>query len=349
MYLGRIGDGSDPRDGVYSLFKEVLNNAIDEFRRGFGNLIEVFADRNSFSVRDYGRGIESDRVAMVLADNYYEAYTPDPQSNGIPLTIGINGFGLRLNIVLSSSFSAESHKQGAREWWEKKPGGFVESRRAMSNEPDGTRVKVSPDKEIFGADPIREQYVEEIIQTAVCLNKGLTIILNGKKYHSENGLLDLVNERLSEGVLYPPIYLAGKDVEIVLTHTNGEGSDFISFVNGHFTKEGGTHQTALADAIAAAFKEFYGRRFKADKCLCGITGAISINIMSPAFENALKSRLVSEYMGSEDYPNADSSAIRYYVPRFITLNLPRVLSERPESADAIWWKLFPLASSNKRE
>ena len=331
MYLGRIGDGSDPRDGVYTLFKEILNNAIDEFRRGFGNLIEVSAGKNSFSVRDYGRGIESDRVAMVLADNYYEAYTPDPQSNGVPLTIGIAGFGLRINIALSSYFLVNSHRHGRLECLEKTHGGFVESRCDVSNEPDGTLVRVSPDKKIFGTDPIREQFVEDIIKMAVCLNKGLTIIFNGKKYHSENGLLDLVLERRAEEVLYPLIYLEGKDIEIVLTHTNSGGPYITSFVNGHYTKNGGTHQTAVEDAIVAALNELDGKRLKADKSLCGITGAISINIVQPVFEDAIKSKLVSTYMDGEDYPNADSKAIRTYVMNFIKMNLPSYLhnTQRP--------------------
>ena len=157
----------------------------------------------------------------------------------------------------------------------------------------------------------------------------MTIILNGKKYHSENGLLDLVNEHLTTDVLYPPIHLEGKDIEIVLTHTNSKGLDIISFVNGHFTKEGGSHQTAFVRAIVTALKEFYGRGFKEDKCLRGISGAISINILYPAFGNELKSILVSTNMDSEDYSEVNDRAIRTYVTRFIMLNLPIYLVEHP--------------------
>jgi topoisomerase-4 subunit B len=235
MHIGRIGDGSNPCDGVYTLFTQILNNSIDEFRRGFGNLIEVTVDCNSFSVRDYGLGIEP---KMALQDEYCEMSAS--QNQGVPLTITIGGiyWGLRLNIALSSSFTIVSHRQAKEEWMKAKNGVIVASGCGISKCPQGTLVSVSPDAEIFGENTIRQQYIEKIVKTSVCPNPGLTILLNGKKYKSENGLLDIVNEHLTEGISYPPIHLKGKNIEIVLVHSQRKESDITSFVNGHFTKDG---------------------------------------------------------------------------------------------------------------
>lgn len=355
MYIGRIGDGSDPRDGVYTIFKAILNNAVDEFRRGFGNLVEVTVDGNSFSVRDYGRGIERERLTMVLQEDKYAGsyvYTPDSESHGVPLTISsLSSYGLRVNIALSSYFYIESHKQGEREWFEKKNGEIVASGRDQNNDVDGTLVKVTPDENIFGPGSINQQFIESIIKRAVFLNKGLTIILNGKEYCSDNGLLDLVNERhLPEDILYPPIHLEGKNIEIVLMHTRSDSSDVISFVNGHFTVDGGTHQTAFKRAITTALNEFYNLDFKWKEYSCGITGAISINILDPTFVNAIKSSLASYYMDGDRWqPNTGMTKISTYVGTFIKNNLRIYLSEHPETAKVIQRKLLQLASSRKSE
>ena len=345
-YIGRIGDGSDPRDGVYTLFKEILNNAIDEFRRGYGTLIEVSSDSQMFSVRDYGRGIAPERVKMVLQDyvrigDVY-SYTPDPKSDGIPMTIGLGGYGLKLNVALSSDFLIESYGQKETERFHCARGEVLDS--GKKTELSGTLVKVSVDHEIFGENPIRTEIIEEIILTSVRLHKGLTITYSGKTYVSEHGLLDIVEEHLTGSPLYPPIHLEGKGIEVVLTHTDGDGTDILSFVNGHFTKEGGTHSKALKRAATVAINRVLGTDFPADICLKGITGAVSINILNPLFENELKSVLSSIYMDEDDYymdkddyerKNKGARKISTSIYEVVVSGLAAYLSDNPEVLDII--------------
>ena len=259
MYIGKLGDGTSPDDGIYVLLKEVLDNAIDEFMMGFGKTIEVRIENESVIVQDHGRGVPLGKVKDVCSKmNTGAKY----DSKAFKKSVGLNGVGIKAVNALSSDFRMISCREGQSKTVSFSKGVVIEdSELEPTQNTNGTRVEFTPDKEIFGEYNYREIHIEPLLKNYCYLNIGLTIDFNGKKYSSKNGLVDLLNENLTQEELYPIIHLFGSDIEVAITHTNQYGEEYYSFVNGQHTTQGGTHLAAFREATARVIKEFYARNF----------------------------------------------------------------------------------------
>ena len=350
MYVGRLGNGEDPSDGIYVLLKEIIDNSIDEFAMGFGKTIQIVVENNEVSVRDYGRGIPLGKVVEVVSRLNTGGKYDD---KAFKKSIGLNGVGSKAVNALSSYFYVESFRDGESSFGEFRRGELTDSGRRETNEKNGTLIKFIPDKEMFGDYSYNMDYVSSMIKNFSYLKKGLTFNLNGTAYKSENGLLDLVNDSMSETPLYPPIHLTGEDIEIVLTHGNSYGENIASFVNGQNTRDGGTHLAAYREAIAKTLKEFYGKNYAPEDVRQGVIGAISIQIQEPNFEGQTKTKLGSTYMWEKNVKNADGSieydkgpTIRSYVNDFIKTNLDNYLHMHKELQSVIQEKI--IASEKER-
>lgn len=242
MYIGRLGDGKNPSDGIYVLLKEVVDNSIDEFAAGFGKQIDItIEDLKTVTIRDYGRGIPLGSVIKAVS----KLNTGAKFDNAVfKKSVGLNGVGTKAVNALSSSFYICSHRDGECSWARFERGELKESGNEATSAKNGTLVTFTPDDLMFGNFSYNLDYVETMVKNYSYLKTGLTLVFNGVKYKSENGLLDLVNENLSEPTLYPPIHLVGEDIEIVLSHCNSYGENITSFVNGQNTRDGGTHLAA---------------------------------------------------------------------------------------------------------
>lgn len=350
MYVGRLGNGEDPSDGIYVLLKEIIDNSIDEFAMGFGKTIQIVVENNEVSVRDYGRGIPLGKVVEVVSRLNTGGKYDD---KAFKKSIGLNGVGSKAVNALSSYFYVESFRDGESSFGEFRRGELTDSGRRETNEKNGTLIKFIPDREMFGDYSYNMDYVSSMIKNFSYLKKGLTFNLNGTAYKSENGLLDLVNDSMSETPLYPPIHLTGEDIEIVLTHGNSYGENIASFVNGQNTRDGGTHLAAYREAIAKTLKEFYGKNYAPEDVRQGVIGAISIQIQEPNFEGQTKTKLGSTYMWEKNVKNADGSieydkgpTIRSYVNDFIKTNLDNYLHMHKELQSVIQEKI--IASEKER-
>lgn len=350
MYVGRLGNGEDPSDGIYVLLKEIIDNSIDEFAMGFGKTIQIVVENNEVSVRDYGRGIPLGKVVEVVSRLNTGGKYDD---KAFKKSIGLNGVGSKAVNALSSYFYVESFRDGESSFGEFRRGELTDSGRRETNEKNGTLIKFIPDREMFGDYSYNMDYVSSMIKNFSYLKKGLTFNLNGTAYKSENGLLDLVNDSMSETPLYPPIHLTGEDIEIVLTHGNSYGENIASFVNGQNTRDGGTHLAAYREAIAKTLKEFYGKNYAPEDVRQGVIGAISIQIQEPNFEGQTKTKLGSTYMWEKNVKNADGSieydkgpTIRSFVNDFIKTNLDNYLHMHKELQSVIQEKI--IASEKER-
>jgi len=326
MYIGRLGDGKDPGDGIYVLLKEIIDNAVDEFAMGCGKEIRVsITDGREVSVRDFGRGIPLDKVIDVVTIPHTGAKFDDKI---FKKSIGLNGVGAKAVNALSSHFRVCSYREGVCSWAEFERGELTGSGKEESKEKNGTLVTFTPDSLMFGDFAYDEGFVESMIKNYSYLKKGLYLVLNGVSYKSENGLLDLVNDSLTEETLYPPIHLEGPDIEIVLGHCNAYGENIASFVNGQNTRDGGTHLAAYREAVAKTLKDFFKKNYEAADCRQGIIGAISIQIQEPNFEGQTKTKLGSNYMWEkqikDDKGNVSMDTgptIRTYVNDFVAKSL----------------------------
>lgn len=308
MYIGRLGNGANPGDGIYVLVKEVVDNAIDEFSMGFGKQVIVNIRDNEVTVRDFGRGIPLDSVVKVTSQLNTGGKFDD---SAFKKSVGLNGVGTKAVNALSSSFYVESFRDGKSSWAQFSRGKLLDSgKKEGVTEKNGTLVVFTPDLEMFGNFAFNMEYVETLIKNYSYLKKGLTLVLNDVSYQSQNGLLDLVNENLSETPLYAPIHLEDTDIEIVLTHGNSYGENISSFVNGQNTRDGGTHLAAYREAIAKTFKDFFKKNYAPEDCRQGIVGAISIQIQEPNFEGQTKTKLGSTYMWEKEKKGADGKAIK---------------------------------------
>ena len=276
MYIGRLGDGKNPSDGIYVLLKEVVDNSIDEFSAGFGKQIDItIEDLKTVTIRDYGRGIPLGSVIKAVS----KLNTGAKFDNAVfKKSVGLNGVGTKAVNALSSSFYICSHRDGECSWARFERGELKESGNEATSAKNGTLVTFTPDDLMFGNFSYNLDYVETMVKNYSYLKTGLTIVFNGVKYKSENGLLDLVNENLSEPTLYPPIHLVGEDIEIVLSHCNSYGENITSFVNGQNTRDGGTHLAAYREAIAKTLKDFFKKNYEPADCRQGVVGAVSIQI-----------------------------------------------------------------------
>ena len=330
MYIGKLGDGTQSDDGIYVLIKEVVDNSIDEFIMGAGKRIEITIEEDKVSVRDYGRGIPlealSDAVSKMNTGGKYggEAFKK---------TVGLNGVGVKAVNMLSSHFLARSVRNGeARTVTFSKGLELTDRSESGVEEANGTYVEFIVDREVFGDYAYNLEYVEQMVKNYTYLNLGLTVVLNGKNYVSKNGLLDLVNDNLSAEPLYAPIHLSGEDVEVVITHGNGYGESYYSFVNGQYTPQGGTHQAAFREAIAKTIKEFYHKDYDPSDIRTSIIAAISVRVNDPIFESQTKTKL-----GSKD--KEEGVTMRQFVGDFLAVNLDNYLHKHPDAAQTLQKKI----------
>lgn len=330
MYIGKLGDGSSPDDGIYVLLKEIIDNSIDEFAMGNGKLIRLDIQGDSVSVRDYGRGIPLGKVIDAASKmNTGAKY----DSKAFKKAVGLNGVGLKAVNALSSAFLIQSFRDGrtTSAFFEK--GNLVWSREDDSNEKNGTLIQFTADKELFPGYEYNPEFIESMMKNYSYLNTGLTLKWNGRDFISRDGLLDLLKDNMSEEPLYEPIHLTGEDIEIALTHGNGYGENIHSFVNGQFTTLGGTHLSAFREAVAKTIREFFRKDLDAGDIRQSMIAAISIKVQDPMFEAQTKTKLGSREMS----PGGPS--IRNYVLEFMQSHLDNYLHKNPETADIMLKKI----------
>ena len=297
MYIGKLGDGTSSDDGIYVLLKEVLDNAIDEYMMGFGKHVMVTVDESTVTVRDHGRGIPLEKVVDVASKmNTGGKY----DSRAFQKSVGLNGVGIKAVNALSTEMYVESVRDGMCKQV-RFSGGVIleESDIKPSDEPNGTLVRFTPDKDIFRDYAFREEFIIPLLKNYTFLNTGLSIFFNGKRFYSKNGLLDLLKENLTTDPLYDIIHLKGDDIEVVITHTKQYGEEYYSFVNGQHTTQGGTHLSAFKEAVSRTIKDHFGRNFEYSDIRNGMVAAVAVRVQEPVFESQTKTRLGSRDMGPE--------------------------------------------------
>ena len=341
MYIGKLGDGSSPDDGIYILLKEVLDNCIDEFVMGAGKTIEVSIRDKTVSVRDYGRGIPLGKVVDVVSKmNTGGKY----DSLAFKKSVGLNGVGTKAVNALSNYFRVESVRDDKQKAAEFSAGNLVvEEDIIETTKRKGTKVVFTPDEAIFKNYKFRNEYVIKMLKNYCYLNTGLTIIYNGEKFYSENGLKDLLEENITEeDSVYPIIHLLGDDIEIALTHSKTQYSEeYHSFVNGQNTTQGGTHLVAFREAIVKTIREFYNKNFEPSDIRKSIVSAISIKVMEPVFESQTKTKLGSTDVGP------GMTTVRTFVNDFIKNKLDNFLHKNQEVADALLRKILQAERERK--
>ena len=341
MYIGKLGDGSSPDDGIYILLKEVLDNSIDEFVMGAGKTIDIKIDEGKVSVRDYGRGIPLGKVVDVVSKmNTGGKY----DSRAFKKSVGLNGVGTKAVNALSASFFVASTRDGQRKTALFNQGVLEENEPpSSSSQRNGTQVSFVPDETIFKKFRYRNEYVAKMLKNYVYLNPGLTIVFNGEKYVSKNGLKDLLEDNNNtEDFLYPVVHLKGDDIEVAITHSRTQyNEEYHSFVNGQHTTQGGTHQTAFREALVKTIREFYGRQFDPSDIRKSIISAISIKVMEPVFESQTKTKLGSTEMGG------GLPTVRTYINDFIGTQLDNFLHKNPQTAEAIQRKILQAEKERK--
>ena len=332
MYIGKLGDGKSPDDGIYILLKEVLDNSIDEFVMGAGKTIEVKISDGQVIVRDYGRGIPLGKVVDVVSKiNTGAKY----DSKAFKKSVGLNGVGAKAVNALSTEFIVQAFRDGKTKRAKFEYGKLVEDDAIVeSSQRKGTKVAFRPDPEIFMNYRYILEYVEKMLWNYAYLNPGLTLYLNGEKFYSENGLKDLLQDNLDGNTLHDIIHLKGDDIEVALTHSERmQGEQFYSFVNGQHTTQGGTHQNALREALVATMRDFYGKNFDASDVRSCVIGAISLKVMEPVFESQTKTKLGSLEMAPGEIH------VRTFVINFMKKELDNFLHRNAEVAEAILKKI----------
>ncbi|MEQ9467951.1 MAG: DNA topoisomerase IV subunit B [Ekhidna sp.] len=328
MYIGKLGDGSSPDDGIYVLVKEIIDNSIDEHMMGHGRTIEVKVTDHRVTVRDYGRGIPLgkvvDCVSKINTGGKYD-------SGAFQKSVGLNGVGTKAVNALSKYFKVQSYRDGDTKVAEFERGEITSDAKVeKADGRNGTQIIFEPDDTIFKNYHFIPEYLDNLMWNYAYLNSGLTIILNNKKYHSENGLKDLLDRKTdAENIRYPIIHLKGDDIEIALTHANQYGEEYYSFVNGQYTTQGGTHLAAFREALVKTIREFYGKNFEASDVRSSIVGAIAVRVQEPVFESQTKTKLGSQSVGP------DGPTMRTFVNDFIKTELDNFLHRNSETADAL--------------
>ena len=341
MYIGKLGDGSSADDGIYILLKEILDNSIDEFVMGVGKTVEVTIKDRIVSVRDYGRGIPLGKVnACVSQINTGGKY----DSKAFKKSVGLNGVGTKAVNALSEYFKVQSIRDGQTKISEFSTGNnIIDDDIIKSGLRKGTKISFTPDESIFPNFSYRSEYVEKMILNYVYLNPGLTILFNGKKFYSENGLKDLLSDNITTPIVYPIIHIKGEDIEIAITHSQTQyNEEYYSFVNGQHTTQGGTHQTAFREAIVKTIRDFYNKNFDSSDIRKSIISAVSIKVMEPIFESQTKTKLGSIEMG-EELPT-----IRIYINDFIKTRLDNYLHKNQETANALLRRIL-MAEKERKE
>ena len=326
MYIGRLGDGKLPEDGIYVLLKEVIDNSIDEFKMEAGNRIEIDIEENlRVSVRDYGRGIPQGKlveaVSMLNTGGKYD-------SKAFKKSVGLNGVGVKAVNALSAKFEVKSFREGkVRHLWFEK-GELKDDKTSKSTDENGTFIYFEPDNTLFKNYQFHDDIVETMLRNYTYLNTGLTIMYNGRRILSRHGLKDLLTDNMTVDPLYPIVHMKGEDIEIAFTHTNQYGEEYYSFVNGQHTTQGGTHQTAFKEHIAKTIKEYFGK-YEYGDIRNGLVAAIAVNVEEPIFESQTKVKLGSTQMAP------DGDTINKYVGDFIKLNVDNYLHIHKEDCSDI--------------
>jgi len=334
MYIGKLGDGSHSDDGIYVLIKEVIDNSIDEFNMGVGRQIDISIEQGTVTVRDYGRGIPLGKLKEATSDvNTGGKF----DSKNFKKSVGLNGVGLKAVNALSSMCEVTSYREGQCVCVRYNRGDLVEqSAPEQTREPNGTLVRFTPDSSLFRDYAFRMETVETMVNNYTYLNTGLTLYLNGKRYISRHGLLDLLKENLTADPLYPIIHLKGEDIEMVLTHTSQYGEEYYSFVNGQHTTQGGTHLAAFREWVARTIKEHFGKGFEYSDIRNGMVGAISVRIQEPVFESQTKTKLGSKYVAPE---NETDLTVNKFVGDFVKKELDDYLHKNTDTADVMLHKI----------
>lgn len=339
MYIGKLGDGSTPDDGIYILLKEILDNCIDEYVMGFGKRVDVKINDREVHVRDYGRGIPLGKMVDAVSKmNTGAKY----DTKAFKKSVGLNGVGTKAVNALSESFYIESFREGQVKKARFKAGELIkESKLEKSAEKNGTSVTFVPDTSIFKNFHYRDGFISKMLWNYCYLNPGLTINFNGQDYYSENGLLDLLKENMTEEPLYDIIHLRGDDIEVAMTHTASYGEEYYSFVNGQHTTQGGTHQAAYREAVVKVIREFFRKEYEAVDVRQSICAAVAVKVIEPVFESQTKTKLGS----TEIEPGGKS--MRAFVNDFLKEHLDNYLHKHPEVAEAIQRKI--LAAERERK
>lgn len=339
MYIGKLGDGKSADDGIYVLLKEVIDNSIDEYMMGFGKTIEINVSNELVTVRDYGRGIPLGKLVEVVSQmNTGGKY----DSRAFKKSVGLNGVGTKAVNFLSEDFKVIAYRDSQKRSAKFEKGELIE---ASDNEPcedkNGTFVSFVPDNSIFKSFNYNMDFVESMIKNYVYLNAGLSIILNGQKFYSRNGLQDLLAENMNGDPLYPIIHLKADDIEIAITHGNHYGEEYYSFTNGQHTTQGGTHLVAYREAIVKTVREFFNKSFDPSDIRTSIVAAINIKIEEPVFESQTKTKL-----GSRDM-EPDGRSIRNFIIDFLKKELDNYLHKNSETSEVLYNKI--LASEKERK
>ena len=331
MYIGRLGDGNLPEDGIYVLLKEVIDNSIDEFKMHAGDRIEIDVEENlRVRVRDYGRGIPQGKlveaVSMLNTGGKYD-------SKAFKKSVGLNGVGVKAVNALSSHFEVKSYRDGKVRELVFEKGNLLSDKTEDSNDENGTYIYFVPDNTLFKGYSFHEDIVETMLRNYTYLNSGLTIMYNGRRIKSRNGLEDLLNDTMTNDGLYPIIHIVGEDIEIAFTHANQYGEEYHSFVNGQHTTQGGTHQSAFKEHIAKTIKEFFNKNYEYTDIRNGIVAAIALNVEEPVFESQTKIKLGSTQM------SPDGESINKYIGDFIKQNVDNFLHIHPDVAEVLEGKI----------
>lgn len=339
MYIGKLGDGSSPDDGIYALIKEILDNSIDEFVMGFGKTIEVTIKDQQVCVRDYGRGMPLGKIVECVSKiNTGAKY----DSNVFKKAVGLNGVGAKAVNGLSSYFKIQGVREGITKVVEFRRGELVNEEKEKGAElRTGTIVTFVPDEDLFGKYHFIPEYVQKMLWNYVFLNTGLTIIFNGERFHSQNGLLDLLTSYIDTPVIYPVIHLQNGDFEFAFTHCEMYGEEYYSFVNGQHTTQGGTHQAAFREAMVRTIRDFYKKDFDTGDIRASMVAALSIKVQDPVFESQTKTKLGSQNI------EPDGQSIRIYVMDMVKKYLDDYLHMNPETAEALLHKIMQSEKERK--
>ena len=328
MYIGKLGDGSSPDDGIYVLVKEVLDNCIDEYTMGYGKTVEITIENKQVSIRDYGRGIPLGKVVDVVSKiNTGAKY----DSKAFQKSVGLNGVGTKAVNALSSFFKVTAVREGKEKTAEFERGFLIkEHKEAKTTEQNGTLVTFVPDETVFRNFKFHPEFLESQIWNYCFLNAGLRIVFNGKSFVSKNGLLDLLQRKTNEDeIRYPIIHLSGDDIEVAISHTNEYGEDIYSFVNGQHTTQGGTHQQAFREAYVKTIRDFFKKDYDASDIRTGIVAAISVRVVEPVFESQTKTKLGSVNV------DTNGPSMKQFVGDFFAKELDNFLHKNPSTADAL--------------
>ncbi len=332
MYIGKLGDGTYSDDGIYVLLKEVMDNSIDEYMMGFGKKIDITLSEGKVTVRDYGRGIPLGKVVDVVSKmNTGAKY----DSKVFKKSVGLNGVGVKAVNALSANFTVQAFRDGETKKVDFSRGEITEDYPVeKSKGKNGTLVEFYPDTDIFENFKFNEEYIEDLLKNYTYLNTGLTINFNGRVYQSKNGLLDLLDENMTDTGLYPIIHLKDDDIEVAFTHSNQYGEEYYTFVNGQHTTQGGTHLVAFREAVVKTVREFYNKNFDVSDIRQGIVAAVSIKVEEPVFESQTKTKL-----GSKDM-SPDGVTVNKYINDKVKEHLDNFLHRHAETAEILHKKIL---------